>query len=220
VECNEVERNFEFVRKLGYRGDAIEVNSRVWLSESDRRRAAEILNKYGLKKKEFVLLCPGARQLQRLWPVTKWRELVRFLLTSTSRKVVFCGDVCDRLIIDDIVEPFDHESRIINLAGLLSLNEFAGIINNAELLIGVDSGPIHIAAALKIPNICIAGGGHGRRFYPYGDLRMNRIVYKQLDCFGCNWHCKYNKAKCIDMNTVTDVVREISFLREHQGFAF
>jgi ADP-heptose:LPS heptosyltransferase len=120
--------------------------------------------------------------------------------------------VCDRIIIDDIVDSFSRESRIFNLAGLLSLNEFAGLINNADLLVGVDSGPIHIAAALKIPNICIAGGGHGRRFYPYGDLHRNRIVYKQLDCFGCNWHCRYSDAKCVGLNTVDDVVREIQYL--------
>ena len=39
--------------------------------------------------------------------------------------------------------------------------------------------------------VCIMGGGHFEQFFLHGDYAKNRIAYQQMDCYNCNWVCKY-----------------------------
>ena len=88
----------------------------------------------------------------------------------------------------------------------------AKVIQNARVLIGSDSCTIHMAAAVDTPNICLMGGGHFGRFYPYGDLSKNRIVYKKMACYGCHWKCKFKESKCIQEINVEDVLKKINLI--------
>jgi len=53
------------------------------------------------------------------------------------------------------------------------------------------------------------GGGHFGRFFPYGNLKKNRVVYRKMDCFACNWQCKFSTVKCIEEISVDLVWQEI-----------
>ena len=46
-------------------------------------------------------------------------------------------------------------------------------------ILGVKQVPLHIAVAAGTPTVCLMGGGHFGRFFPYGDIDKNRIVYKK-----------------------------------------
>jgi len=56
---------------------------------------------------------------------------------------------------------------------------------------------LHIATALRKPVVGIVGGGHFGRFYPWGDPETSRVVNLPMDCYGCNWHCRYDRLRCI-----------------------
>ncbi|MCK5215187.1 MAG: hypothetical protein KAR05_07540, partial [Candidatus Omnitrophica bacterium] len=63
------------------------------------------------------------------------------------------------------------------------------------------------------------GGGHFGRFYPYGDKKDNRIVFKRLDCYYCNWICKYPEVKCLNEIEVDEVWKELDLLiSQDSGF--
>jgi ADP-heptose:LPS heptosyltransferase len=93
-----------------------------------------------------------------------------------------------------------------NIIGKTTLDRLAGILSGSNAFIGNDSGTLHLAAAVGCPTVCIMGGGHFGRFFPYGDPGKNRVVYKKMDCFGCGWVCKYDRPRCIEQIAVEQVV--------------
>jgi len=54
------------------------------------------------------------------------------------------------------------------------------------LVIGVDSGPMHLAVAQGVPTIHLYGPVDHRTFGPWGDLRRHRVVISDLGCIPCN----------------------------------
>jgi hypothetical protein len=98
---------------------------------------------------------------------------------------------------------------IIDACGRTTLQELAGTIASAKLIITNETGAAHIAAALGRPAVTILGGGHFNRFLPYPiENHCVRSAYQRMDCYGCNWRCIYKPADpgpCILKVTVDDV---------------
>ena len=185
----------------------------MWFTKKDEEKISEIFKENGLKGNKFVICSPGAASKTRIWDTAKWIEVIKYLLSTTTYKIVLCGHKKETLLARKIKSGLPkYRKRITDLSGMTNLTELAALIKKTKLFIGSESGPIHIAAAVKTPNICIIGGGHFARFYPYGNLNINRIVYKKLDCFGCNWRCKFNKIKCFEQIKPIDVISEIKSL--------
>lgn len=71
-------------------------------------------------------------------------------------------------MVKNIISLLSSDDKVISLAGQLTLNQLAALIDEAGLFIGVDSVPMHMAAALKTPaSRCLArqnwcSGGRGR----------------------------------------------------------
>ena len=108
---------------------------------------------------------------------------------------------------------------VTNLAGKTSLQELISIIAGAHLLVGNETGAVHIAAAVSTSAICILGGGHFGRFLPYNlerpsDKPLPVAVFHKMDCFECNWECKYdvvdgNAVACISNIPIKTVWNEV-----------
>jgi len=81
-----------------------------------------------------------------------------------------------------------------DLRGKTSLEELAREIAWADLFLGVDTGPAHLAMALGKPAVVVLGGGDYGRFFPYGNARA---VIQRMDCFQCHWECRYERALCL-----------------------
>ena len=98
---------------------------------------------------------------------------------------------------------------VIDLSGQTTLPQLLALCAGAALFVGAESGPLHIAAATGTPTLGIVGGGHPLRFYPWGDPSRHRIVNKTMDCYGCNWHCIYDEARCIVEIEPSAVISEL-----------
>jgi hypothetical protein len=60
----------------------------------------------------------------------------------------------------------------------------------------------------------IVGGGHFGRFFPWGNSSVARVVNKPMECYGCNWRCKYQSMRCIQEISPMDAARELRSLLE------
>ncbi|HEX8431066.1 MAG TPA: glycosyltransferase family 9 protein, partial [Longimicrobium sp.] len=63
--------------------------------------------------------------------------------------------------------------------------------------LGPDAAALHIAVALRKPTVGIVGGGHPGRFQPWGDPAINHVCSVPMECFGCNWTCRYATTRCV-----------------------
>ncbi|MFX0141342.1 MAG: glycosyltransferase family 9 protein [Candidatus Hodarchaeota archaeon] len=217
----EFERNIEFINKLGANIEISLAKTRLWFSDQDVIRFEKFINEHNLRKNRYVAISVGAGFSMKYWDNKKWVSLITTVIKEFPQYVVvILGSEKDMSMVQKILKMLDSKNRekIIDLCGKTSLPTLGKLIKYSKLLIGVDSGAVHMAAAVGTPNVCLIGGGHFGRFYPYGDLSKNRIVYKKLDCYGCNWQCKYNSAKCIKKIQVDDVYNTVKDILQKDVF--
>lgn len=211
----EIERNCEFINKLGANIDFSIRKPRIWFSERDENEIKEINKKYNLKQNSYLAVFLGAGHPIRHWDNEKWVELIQqIIMRYPEYKIVMLGYGTDIYPIEYVLNRLEGslKGNIINLYAKTSLRILAKVIQKAKILIGTETGAMHIAAAMNTPNVCIMGGGHFGRFYPYGDLDNNRVVYKTMDCYGCNWECKYKYPKCLSEIGISDVIMQVENL--------
>ena len=200
-QITEIERNYEFLTFFGAPDKCPSIlETRIWFSKDDETSFRKIASKNKFMDENYICIAPGAGYPIKLWGDKNWQNVIEILTAEfQGLKVIILGSKSDKNWIKGILRHSDPHAKnyIVNLCGKTPLRIMAKVIEHSRLLIGVDSAAIHIAAALKKPNICIMGGGHFKRFYPYGDLTKNRILYRQMDCFNCNWHCQHKTSLCI-----------------------
>jgi ADP-heptose:LPS heptosyltransferase len=97
-------------------------------------------------------------------------------------------------------------AKVRDLRGQTTLEELAQEIAQADLFLGVDTGPAHLALALGKPTVVVLGGGDYGRFLPYGKAC---VVTHQMDCFQCHWECRYDRALCLDDIPPPEIVKAV-----------
>lgn len=86
---------------------------------------------------------------------------------------------------------------VINLTGKTTLGQLAEGLKRCDILVSNETGVLHLATTLRMPTVGILGGGHFKRFYPWGDPAINLYVHKPMDCYHCNWYCIHDTIRCI-----------------------
>jgi ADP-heptose:LPS heptosyltransferase len=66
-----------------------------------------------------------------------------------------------------------------------TIKEMAAVLERCHLLVCNDSGPMHVAVALRIPVVAVFGPGHPSRSGPYTDGRNFRVLYEGYPCSPC-----------------------------------
>jgi glycosyltransferase involved in cell wall biosynthesis/ADP-heptose:LPS heptosyltransferase len=199
---SEVERNKEFLEGLG-----VVINqpyeTTVWIEQEHRDFANRLLKELNIEKP--IVVCPFAQHQIRDWPVHKWAQLISH---CGDYPVVICGADRDKQEAEELITLTNHRN-IHNLCGKTTLRQLAAVLANSELCLGVESASAHIAAAVDRPHVVIIGGGHFGRFMPYSP--KTTLVYNKMDCYGCNWRCKYGRdIRCIKAITVDMVEQAVN----------
>ena len=108
-------------------------------------------------KSDRIVLIPGAGKPDKQWPADRFRELARRL----GKQALVVWGPGER----HLAEAIDAE-----LAPPTNLRELAGVLLAARLVIGGDTGPLHLAAALRVPVVGLYGPTSPKRNGPYGQL--------------------------------------------------
>jgi ADP-heptose:LPS heptosyltransferase len=139
-----------------------------------------------------IVIFPGSGVLKRSWEPGKFLDLLKLLLANTSKFIYLAGGPSETELCRYLADNLPR-GRIYNLAGKTSLSELITLIGNADLVISNETSAVHIAAATKTKSICLLGGGHFGRFAPYPGRAENNplCVYEKMDCYNCNWNCKF-----------------------------
>jgi len=131
------------------------------------------------------------------WPDESWKSLLEMLLQTCT--VIEIGTEVGGTIL--------ASSNYVDLRGKTSLAELAAAICAADVLVGPDSGPLHVAAAVKTPAVVILGGYIIPENTAYAG---NRILHTPIHCSPC-WlttPCPYDR-ECLRRISVQMVKKEI-----------
>ena len=194
----ELERNQGFVEHLfGGKISESDFAPELWLTQEDRSFVSGLLEEAGLDSSRdlIVILFPGASWSGKIWPPNNYARLADQLVERYGARMVICGGPRDIPVTSAVAAQMKGDPTV--LAGRTTLRQLAALLEVCALYVGNDTGPLHVAVTIGIPTLCIMGGGQFGRFYPYGDLDKHRMVFKEMPCYHCDWHCMYETTRCI-----------------------
>ncbi|HET7099510.1 MAG TPA: glycosyltransferase family 9 protein [Terriglobia bacterium] len=119
----------------------------------------------------------------RSWPPDRFAEVVRWLVKERGARVVLTGSAADRPLTSYIARTAGV--ACLDLAGELSLLELAALIRRMNAYLTVDSGPAHMAAALKTSLVTLWGPGIFEQTAPISPGNPPRILYRRVHCAPC-----------------------------------
>jgi ADP-heptose:LPS heptosyltransferase len=149
-----------------------------------------------------VILNPATSWITKNWPSEYYAVLANLLIKNHKAKIILLGAPSDMQLVNNIMSGISQP--VINLAGKTNLKELAAIVQNSNLFIGGDTGPLHIAAAVGTPTISVFGPTDPRIYTPEGEGHI--ALTSSVACKGChNRMCKNHI--CMTMILPIDVYR-------------
>jgi ADP-heptose:LPS heptosyltransferase len=101
----------------------------------------------------WVILHAGVSEQKRSYPSSHWISTAGRIIRELGYQVLFTGIAAEKKLTDELAAGTG--SKAFSIAGLLSLNEFMLLIKKAPLVVSVNTGTIHIAAAAGTPVIVL-----------------------------------------------------------------
>jgi ADP-heptose:LPS heptosyltransferase len=162
----------------------------------------------------LITVATGAVWKPRQWSIFKWKELINLIYDAYNANVVLIGGKEDAVINSHI----SSGSRAIDLTGQLDWNSTAGLLQESDLVISVDSGVMHLAALLKRNQIALFGPNIPRVCGPCSDKAI--IIEKEFHCRPCNQDLCPEKSgnRCMDLIEVEDVFSAVRRVFERLTF--
>lgn len=184
-----------------------ETAPRLYLSEKEKEKARELLGQRGVGKgKRIIGINPGAAYgSAKCWPLERFRALAMRLLLETDASIVFFGDNAGGALVKKITQGLPE--RVLNFAGETSLRELACLIQDCDVLVTNDSGPMHIGDALGTPLVPLFGSTDDRITGPY--RQGNRVLNKRVACSPCFQRTCPLDFRCMKSISVDEVLGQV-----------
>ena len=200
-KMHQVERNLHMAGAL--EADTEEVNYGLKMTPIIKSRVSRMFEVENIPKKEkLIIINPFTTWESKNWFLERYFELAKRLI-DLGYFVVFTGSKSDR----EALNRFEYQKgRFANLAGRTDLEELAEIYHRADLYIGGDTGPTHLAAAVGLRVVALMGPTDPETHGPYGEKHIV-IQDNSLECIRC-WdkHCSRNM-QCMKSISVDQVLR-------------
>ncbi len=209
-----VARNLDILRALG--AAPVDDQLELWTSDDEKETAARLV---GNLTSPVVTVSPGAGAARRQWPAERMAEVARQLVTDQRASVVLVGGPDARPLVDG--SSLVDLPGATDLVGRTSVGELAAVLQRSDLLIGNDSGPIHLAAAAGTPVVEVSMHpmdgepwivNSPNRYHPW---RTPSVVLRPEgavgDCMGAKT-CRGPEPHCILGVGVGDVLRAARLL--------
>jgi heptosyltransferase-2 len=153
------------------------------LTEEAASQAQGLLQSLSLDTtKPILLLSPGASYgPAKRWPAPFFASLASLLQENQNAQIAIIGSAADAEIARSIAALMVDQP--LDLTGKTSLLQLAGVISQSALFITNDSGPMHLANALKVPVVAIFGPTDPRVTGPY--QKPAKVLQEHVPCWPC-----------------------------------
>lgn len=155
----------------------------------------------------YMIICPCGNNKKRELPVETVAEVIKALQKKIP--VYLIGGNREACILQKMAQRAGLNEKNV-LAGVLNLQELAIFIQSAEFMLTVDTGPLHIAQAVKCPVVAVFGPADPIVWGPCGAKDI--VIYHPLDCSPC-WNkgtCEVNE--CIRQITADEILQALDRL--------
>ena len=163
----------------------------LYLEADDFTRVDEMLKSCSARK--FIGFQMGASTVSRQWFLQRWQQLAEIILERTDAAIVLTGSPAERAMTAQLENAL-RDQRVINAAGKFGLREAAALIARLDALVTPDTGPLHVAAALKTPTIGLFAVASPVNSNPDFDENIHKFIKKPRTCSPCvGKNCKFQE---------------------------
>ncbi len=153
-------------------------------TEEERAWVRERLSRAGIADEDrLAVIHPGTGAPVKLWETASWARVADALIRAHGVRVVMTGSESEREQVEAVCRQMTE--RALALIGETNLGRLAALLARADLALGVDSGPLHLATAQGTPTVRIYGPTDARVFGPWGDSTLHRVIQAARPCAGC-----------------------------------
>ena len=173
-------------------------------------KISALQKKWSLEIQPLILIHAGPSYPVKYWPRASWAALVEKIKTATGGTVAQLGARAGSYT-NAAADDFQPVAGAICLVNQLTLPETIALIAQADLLVGLDSGLLHIAASVGTPAVGLWGPTSARFLFLESESRF--FVTSCVECQGCHhrvprlhWftNCPH-EIKCMDEISVAEV---------------
>lgn len=152
---------FEFYRNRMF----TEFVTGVYSSVVDTSVPSALLPAFPGLPENYMVVFPGSRSKTRIWPVDNFIQVAAYLYKQRGFTAVVCGAAGDKVYTDAFCKAYRYP--FLDLTGKTSLPKMLTVLQKASMLLSVDTGSVHLAAAAGCPVTAIFNGSQYKRFAPY-----------------------------------------------------
>ena len=171
----------------------------LWPSREGDLKVSSLFAAAGWKRGDLKIIVHTAASLPaKQWPLDRFAEVMRSVKQKFNARFVYTGAQNDAALYQEIEKqgPFGG----LNLCGITTVRENLSVYRESHLFFGVDSGPLHMAAAVGIPVVALFGPTDDRKWGPWGE--GHTVITKKLSCHPCKPH------KCTDNQCMKEISAE------------
>ncbi len=158
----------------------------------------------------LLALHPTGSDPYKWWPLESFRELGNYLYQTYQAPLLLISGRRDRQVAEALAAKMAGPTLVTG--GRFSLLTVAALLSRCRLLVGNDSGPLHMALALGVPCIALMGADHPARVGPYqvpwGTYLHKREAVCELEACLLK-KCPANRClQAIEVSEVTQLLKD------------
>tara|TARA_B100000315_G_scaffold167788_1_gene156286 strand:- start:13540 stop:14559 length:1020 start_codon:yes stop_codon:yes gene_type:complete len=204
LNLHAVDRNLKLAAALGCEDQEIEFP--LYFKPETEQEALSFLQKNLLDtRRPLVTFVPGARWEKKRWPPHSFSRLGDLLNQKMGAGIIVAGSRQENRLIHEIRSAMKSPS---SEAVDFSLTKLTALLSKSDVVVTNDSGPMHIAVAMRTPVVALFGPTDPARTGPYSKKCL--IIQRDLECIPCfRKQCSQGSFECMDSITVEEVFEGI-----------
>lgn len=203
---HEVERGLDLVSAVGFSTNALDLVLKV--PNKARENIYEYLSVRDVDpSRPFFVVHPGCSMPARTYPHYLYSKIIDLAIERMRATVVVTGTRDEHALIERVFDDVQGRNRsaVLTCAGTLPFPEFCGLIEAADLVITNNTGPMHIAAAVKTPVVALFALTNPPE--QWGPWRVpHRQLYHDVPCRICYQRVCPFTHECLSLVTPEMVV--------------
>ena len=142
------------------------------------------LNEWGIShRRRLICIHPGSGTWVKRWQPEKWARVADTLAEQLKAAAVFTGGDHEVPLVRQIMAEMEADACI--MAGDTRVGQLAALYKRATVVLGPDSGPMHLAVAVDTPTVSLFGPADPVEFGPWGSPERHQIVTTDIGCRPC-----------------------------------
>ncbi|MEP7200084.1 MAG: glycosyltransferase family 9 protein, partial [Chloroflexota bacterium] len=187
---HEVAQNFRLIARLANVAEPAVTPQTFPLefvtARTDEESAQEFLRAHRIADGErFAVLVPGSGARVKWWRDDGFAHVADALHERWLLKIVIVGAGDDERALAERIMA-QSRAPIVNAVGQTTLTQLAALFARAAVAVGTDSGPMHLAVAMRAPSVHLFGPVSAQAFGPWGDPARHIVLTSGLACIACN----------------------------------